>query len=1220
MAQPHLPASYSFQFPDISAAPSNYYGSESHLARSPNSLETRRRKIHSSESLSSSFHPYSPQQNLRKRNSVHNMMISSVHQKPNDGSGVFPVINEFSFTMQHPGMITSDGNSSSSAAAAAAAAAAFMPTGMDFTQLMNGQFNQNTTANGNNAGAPDFSQMLVTGHDFQAIQSPGIPTMAHNTAFNPLATPGSMHARSDCGSPAAFSSPDPNAIMTSGQHTPTIARTFLGMRIQDDEAQSPNLGFNPAAGILPGSINQMTGHPSYPIFRTVSPAQLQQPMPVPPLQTMPQQSSLHHHQQQQQQQQIQQQQTMFPSMLGIPFPNSFSAHPPLPPPIGHPSNMMMDPQQFQRNFQGAAAMSPPESPGQIKTLFTSPGSSGSSRIPGKDGSHHSLLGPGNIIPEEDDNDGFSIGHPNGSGNHLPLEIVFNRPRMEVNVDAIRPAVKHYLSLGGGVGVGTGAAPEDPHGERTVVLMTARVAQKSYGAEKRFLCPPPTVMLLGSQWWTAAPGYDQHGQADTAYHPPKVIIHIPGDSGDQPGVLDWCNAAGQPVLEGSTLGGVTGPVEALPVAGRCVAKHLYINDADEKRKRVEISVRIQTAAGHQLGKFDSRPIKVISKPSKKRQSVKNLELCIHHGTTVSLFNRVRSQTVSTKYLGVSSNATTQRWHCPGTFNPAMANTGDAAACFVARTDGWDPFVIWLVEPDPLKRDQQQLLQDQAAEAEATPIGYPPPPGVAMHPRRHVSLSQTINGTVTAIPSGAQLIPVHYNQLVVLQCLTTGMVSPVMRVRKVEKGSMVTGGAEITSLGDGTEMLGDPVSQLHKVAFEIYQPKPIAPPASSAESLEEHMMYGQSQPSPLSVNTGFDTAPGTYLACLGDVVGVHPAVEGTKRLMSPPHTPKTPTLAHNNGAASNRSLSPQDARDMSGNTSSVPGSPLWPQQSQSSIGSASPQQQPQPQQILQEPIRSLKRRATQPMLAGGAASGGIHKSSPPVKSIRKVSSLGNFAVNAAAAAAAATAAGGAYYADPHHPHFPYGASPSSSSTSSAAAAAAAALAATGTSWNEDVGDASVWTIVGTECVRYTFYHPNSSNGNANHANGDPSNAFQFQPQLHLAPVTPVPSVHRVTITTTATAAGSTTDPNISLDNLGGESASSAPLVLLSGENFTSDLSVWFGDRCSAQTEWRGRELIACYGPEPVLNSDGSGNAVERQEVPLLLVRSDGVIYKTGRTLIV
>lgn len=59
------------------------------------------------------------------------------------------------------------------------------------------------------------------------------------------------------------------------------------------------------------------------------------------------------------------------------------------------------------------------------------------------------------------------------------------------------------------------------------------------------------------------------------------------------------------------------------AGRCVAKNLYINDADEKRKRVECLVRIQTG-GNVLGTLASKGIKVISKPSKKRQSVKNME--------------------------------------------------------------------------------------------------------------------------------------------------------------------------------------------------------------------------------------------------------------------------------------------------------------------------------------------------------------------------------------------------------------------------------------------------------------------------------------------------------------------------------------------------------------------------------------------------------------------
>lgn len=59
-------------------------------------------------------------------------------------------------------------------------------------------------------------------------------------------------------------------------------------------------------------------------------------------------------------------------------------------------------------------------------------------------------------------------------------------------------------------------------------------------------------------------------------------------------------------------------------GRCVLKRLFINDADEKRKKVECLIKVQLANGLMLGTLSSRGIKVISKPSKKRQSVKNIE--------------------------------------------------------------------------------------------------------------------------------------------------------------------------------------------------------------------------------------------------------------------------------------------------------------------------------------------------------------------------------------------------------------------------------------------------------------------------------------------------------------------------------------------------------------------------------------------------------------------
>ncbi|KAI8388280.1 beta-trefoil DNA-binding domain-containing protein [Radiomyces spectabilis] len=385
------------------------------------------------------------------------------------------------------------------------------------------------------------------------------------------------------------------------------------------------------------------------------------------------------------------------------------------------------------------------------------------------------------------------------------------------------------------------------GEKSVTILTSKVAQKSYGTEKRFLCPPPTTILKGAHWWTSsaeaggASSHKNYYSSSRMVSGPKLTIQISGESIHHGGNIEWYTASGAIVDNSSPL---ISSGEGDGISGKCVSKHLHINDADEKRKRVEVLVNVQLGDGSYLGILPSRGIKVISKPSKKRQSVKNMELCIHHGTTISLFNRIRSQTVSTKYLGVSSN---------GQQHPSAIKAGNNT-CFVARTGSWDPFIIWVVDPT---RNPE--------------TSSPPPPQFSNAPFPPPAIALQTNPQ-------QQPLPVHYNQPVVLQCVTTGLVSPVMIIRKVDRGSLVLGGNQVNDLscvtgGEyGDEAIGDPVSQLHKVAFQIVQDASVGANHQHAQ-YENATSAGTAEP-----HLPKTSKPSAYLACLNDVVGMHKVLGG------------------------------------------------------------------------------------------------------------------------------------------------------------------------------------------------------------------------------------------------------------------------------------------------------------------------------------------------------
>lgn len=272
---------------------------------------------------------------------------------------------------------------------------------------------------------------------------------------------------------------------------------------------------------------------------------------------------------------------------------------------------------------------------------------------------------------------------------------------------------------------------------SITIRHAKVVQKSYGTEKRFFCPPPIVRLSGMGWqrkdksgqrtnenlqellvwiFIGAPqdralevqGVNTALAAEPFQKPGNPLgmpqgmhpgMPPPGMAGMNP--FDpmaammhqhmnphalWRGGLGGPHGFGlhphnSHMGGNNTNTAAYEPqqlnfngCDYCTAKQLFINDSD-KRKHFELHVKCFFNQNTDLGQFTSRRIKVISKPSKKKQTVKNNDLSIQSGSKIALYNRLRSQTVSTRYLNVEGGefkASSTEW---GSFTIYLLNNPD-----------------------------------------------------------------------------------------------------------------------------------------------------------------------------------------------------------------------------------------------------------------------------------------------------------------------------------------------------------------------------------------------------------------------------------------------------------------------------------------------------------------------------------------------------------------
>ncbi|KAG0201932.1 hypothetical protein BGX28_005397 [Mortierella sp. GBA30] len=270
---------------------------------------------------------------------------------------------------------------------------------------------------------------------------------------------------------------------------------------------------------------------------------------------------------------------------------------------------------------------------------------------------------------------------------------------------------------------------------TISCYHASVAQKSYGSEKRFLCPPPIVHIHG----------DLDNPNSGLSSKPQVAMSVICESGesttlgqrstledDQSSTFRYLYVSGSAKAKSFQL--------KLQLYGRACLPNGFVS-GDALQSQSQPQSQLQHLEGDILPSseqpepcavFDSQPIAIISKPSKKTAKARNVSSCILAGSLVSLFNRINSQTVRTKYMSVMNGS------------------------LCAKSSTWSAFTISIVANGPLS---------------------PVPPRSKSHHRQP-----------TVQPTAA---PITYGAEIVLTETATGLQSDHLIVCKVENGRILEG---------------------------------------------------------------------------------------------------------------------------------------------------------------------------------------------------------------------------------------------------------------------------------------------------------------------------------------------------------------------------------------------------------------------------------------------
>jgi len=150
--------------------------------------------------------------------------------------------------------------------------------------------------------------------------------------------------------------------------------------------------------------------------------------------------------------------------------------------------------------------------------------------------------------------------------------------------------------------------------------------------------------------------------------------------------------------------------------------------------------------------------------------------------------------------------------------------------------------------------------------------------------------------------------------------------------------------------------------------------------------------------------------------------------------------------------------------------------------------------------------------------------------------------------------------------------------------------------GALWQVDIGETSVWTIVGTDQVRYNFYIPPVLFDNQNAPGAFP---------VPTKPITPFPALVKYLPPDRAAEAPKHHAQARSV--LSKPNPHASKMLTVYGENFskTDPVSVFFGADPSPFVEVRCNEVLGCLPPDT--------QTTKRR--PLILIRSDGVVFPSN-----